>query len=121
METEQTRLELLDELKAETGDKLRRLADLRRQAQERVKQAQERVDRIELAIIDFEYLRKYLRSLYRPQYQPSAIGTDEIDNMLEHVDELIEEPGDVPASMFRQLRLVLLRLKAEILEQDLAH
>jgi hypothetical protein len=111
MSTEQTRLELLDELKDETGDKLRRLAAMQRKAKERVEWIQGLID-------EFDYLSRYIKTLYRPQFQPSTISLTELDNMLEQVDEFIEQPENVPVHMFRQLRLVLLKLKSEILSRQ---
>jgi small-conductance mechanosensitive channel len=111
MSTEQTRIELLDELKDETGDKLRRLSAMQRKAKERVEWIQGLID-------EFDYLSRYIKTLYRPQFQPSAISLTELDNMLEQVDEFIEQPENVPVHMFRQLRLVLLKLKSEILSRQ---
>jgi hypothetical protein len=111
MSTEQTRLELLDELKDETGDKLRRLRDA-----ESV--LQDRIDRLQLSIIDFEYIQKYIKALYRPEYQAPAIDLESIDNMIDQVNWLMKSPDNIPVHMYERLKAVLVSLKTEILSRQ---
>lgn len=106
-----TREQLLDDLKDETGDKLRHVVALQRKAKERV-------ERLQTIVSEYEYLYRYIKALYKPKYQASAISVAEIDSMIEHVDWLIDEPDNVPASLFRQLKVVLLNLKAEVLTRQ---
>jgi hypothetical protein len=107
MSTEQTRLELLDELKDETGDKLRRLRD----AESVLK---DRIDRLQSSIIDFEYIQRHIKALRRPEYQAPAIDLESIYNMIDQVNWLINNPGNIPVHMYERLKAVLVSLKSEI-------
>lgn len=107
-----TKDQLLDQLKDETGDKMRHVVALQRKAKERV-------ERLQAIVNEYEYLYRYIKALYKPKYQASAISVAEIHSMLENVDWLIDEPDNVPASLYRQLKVVLLNLKAEVLARQI--
>lgn len=107
-----TREQLLDDLKDATGDKMRHVVALQRKAKERV-------ERLQTIVNEYEYLYRYIKALYKPQNQPEALSVAEVDNMLANVEWLIDEPESVPASLFRQLKVVLLNLKAEVLARQL--